>query len=128
MYKLNLQQIGHRLKQIREHINLSQVQLAEILGCRQNAISNIEQGKGASTTLLINLLNFYSDYVYIDCVFSEKFILISAKGEDEARKGHYNSFVSEIIKESHKALQEDLKETLRKHEDNLQKALDLLES
>ena len=35
---------------------------------------------------------------------------------------------SRILKESQKALQEDLKETLRKHEENLQKALDLLES
>ena len=73
MYNITLPILGTRLKQIREHIGYSQAQLAEQLNCKQNAISNLELGKGGSLKLLFQVLNFYSNYVFIDLIFSEKF-------------------------------------------------------
>ena len=72
MYNITLPILGTRLKQIREHIGYSQAQLAEQLNCKQNAISNLELGKGGSLKLLFQVLNFYSNYVFIDLIFSEK--------------------------------------------------------
>lgn len=51
MYNITLPILGTRLKQIREHIGYSQAQLAEQLNCKQNAISNLELGKGGSLKL-----------------------------------------------------------------------------
>ena len=75
MYNITLPILGTRLKQIREHIGYSQAQLAEQLNCKQNAISNLELGKGGSLKLLFQVLNFYSNYVFIDLIF--KLIIIS---------------------------------------------------
>ena len=97
MYNITLPILGTRLKQIREHIGYSQAQLAEQLNCKQNAISNLELGKGGSLKLLFQVLNFYSNYVFIDLIFSEKFYLISNTEEDEAQKANYNSVIIEII-------------------------------
>ena len=93
MYNITLPILGTRLKQIREHIGYSQAQLAEQLNCKQNAISNLELGKGGSLKLLFQVLNFYSNYVFIDLIFSEKFYLISNTEEDEAQKANYNSVI-----------------------------------
>ena len=102
MYNITLPILGTRLKQIREHIGYSQAQLAEQLNCKQNAISNLELGKGGSLKLLFQVLNFYSNYVFIDLIFSEKFYLISNTEEDEAQKANYNSVIIEIIRQSEK--------------------------
>jgi transcriptional regulator with XRE-family HTH domain len=53
MYNITLPILGTRLKQIREHIGYSQAQLAEQLNCKQNAISNLELGKGGSLKLVM---------------------------------------------------------------------------
>ena len=65
MYNITLPILGTRLKQIREHIGYSQAQLAEQLNCKQNAISNLELGKGGSLKLLFQVLNFYSIIIEI---------------------------------------------------------------
>lgn len=48
MYNITLPILGTRLKSKSEHIGYSQAQLAEQLNCKQNAISNLELGKGAA--------------------------------------------------------------------------------
>lgn len=132
MYNITFVILGNRLKQIREQLDLSQGNLAQIVDCKQNAISNLERGKGGSITLLINVLNHFSKYVYIDLIFSEKFYLISTKDHDVAKKGNFTSVVAEIIEEA--KLQhlnrmdrffEDAKEELNA---NLNKAINLISS
>ena len=113
MYNITLPILGTRLKQIREHIGYSQAQLAEQLNCKQNAISNLELGKGGSLKLLFQVLNFYSNYVFIDLIFSEKFYLISNTEEDEAQKANYNSVIIEIIDKQKKTMRM-LCQTLKK--------------
>lgn len=128
MYNITLPILGTRLKQIREHIGYSQAQLAEQLNCKQNAISNLELGKGGSLKLLFQVLNFYSNYVFIDLIFSEKFYLISNTEEDEAQKANYNSVIIEIIRQSEKNYEDAMSNAKKELETNLQKAINLLQS
>lgn len=58
MYNITLPILGTRLKQIREHIGYSQAQLAEQLNCKQNAISNLELGKGGQPKTFISSAEF----------------------------------------------------------------------
>lgn len=127
MYNITLPILGTRLKQIREHIGYSQAQLAEQLNCKQNAISNLELGKGGSLKLLFQVLNFYSNYVFIDLIFSEKFYLISNTEEDEAQKANYNSLIIEIIRQSEKNYEDAMSNAKKELEANLQKAINLLQ-
>lgn len=127
MYNITLPILGTRLKQIREHIGYSQAQLAEQLNCKQNAISNLELGKGGSLKLLFQVLNFYSNYVFIDLIFSEKFYLISNTEEDEAQKANYNSVIIEIIRKSEKNYEDAMSNAKKELETNLQKAINLLQ-
>lgn len=127
MYNITLPILGTRLKQIREHIGYSQAQLAEQLNRKQNAISNLELGKGGSLKLLFQVLNFYSNYVFIDLIFSEKFYLISNTEEDEAQKANYNSVIIEIIRQSEKNYEDAMSNAKKELETNLQKAINLLQ-
>ena len=127
MYNITLPILGTRLKQIREHIGYSQAQLAEQLNCKQNAISNLELGKGGSLKLLFQVLNFYSNYVFIDLIFSEKFYLISNTEEDEAQKANYKSVIIEIIRQSEKNYEDAMSNAKKELEANLQKAINLLQ-
>ena len=127
MYNITLPILGTRLKQIREHIGYSQAQLAEQLNCKQNAISNLELGKGGSLKLLFQVLNFYSNYVFIDLIFSEKFYLISNTEEDEAQKANYNSVIIEIIRQSEKNYEDAMSNAKKELEANLQKTINLLQ-
>lgn len=127
MYNITLPILGTRLKQIREHIGYSQAQLAEQLNYKQNAISNLELGKGGSLKLLFQVLNFYSNYVFIDLIFSEKFYLISNTEEDEAQKANYNSVIIEIIRQSEKNYEDAMSNAKKELEANLQKAINLLQ-
>lgn len=127
MYNITLPILGTRLKQIREHIGYSQAQLAEQLNCKQNAISNLELGKGGSLKLLFQVLNFYSNYVFIDLIFSEKFYLISNTEEDEAQKANYNSVIIDIIRQSEKNYEDAMSNAKKELEANLQKAINLLQ-
>lgn len=127
MYNITLPILGTRLKQIREQIGYSQAQLAEQLNCKQNAISNLELGKGGSLKLLFQVLNFYSNYVFIDLIFSEKFYLISNTEEDEAQKANYNSVIIEIIRQSEKNYEDAMSNAKKELEANLQKAINLLQ-
>ena len=127
MYNITLPILGTRLKQIREHIGYSQAQLAEQLNCKQNAISNLELVKGGSLKLLFQVLNFYSNYVFIDLIFSEKFYLISNTEEDEAQKANYNSVIIEIIRQSEKNYEDAMSNAKKELEANLQKAINLLQ-
>ena len=127
MYNITLPILCTRLKQIREHIGYSQAQLAEQLNCKQNAISNLELGKGGSLKLLFQVLNFYSNYVFIDLIFSEKFYLISNTEEDEAQKANYNSVIIEIIRQSEKNYEDAMSNAKKELEANLQKAINLLQ-
>jgi len=121
-----LQVLGLRLKQVREYLNLTQTELSQEMGCLQNAVSNLENGKGGSITFLINLLNYYSRYVYIDQIFSNKFYLISNNEVEEGKKSNLNSLITQLIlqAENNYVAKRDIIDSEFKK--NLNKAIDLL--
>lgn len=137
MYNITLAVLGQRLKMIREHLKYSQSLLADELNCKQNAISNLELGKGGSITLLLSLLKFYSEFVYIDSIFSNRFYLISNNDAEVANKSAYQSMIESIITQSETEfdnqvktaknnLNEQLQNAQHRLKENLQKAKDLL--
>lgn len=121
-----LQVLGFRLKQVREYLNLTQTELSDEIGCLQNAVSNLEKGKGGSITLLINLLYYYSKYVYIDTIFSNKFYIVSNNEVEEGKKSNLNSLITQLIlqAENNYVAKRDILDLEFKK--NLSKAIDLL--
>lgn len=126
MHNITLAILGQRLKMIREHLKYSQAQLAEKLDCKQNAISNLELGKGGSITLLLSLFRFYSNYIYIDSIFSTNFYLLSNNDAEEANKSVYQSIIASIISQAQAEFENQLKTATNNLSENLQKAKDLL--
>jgi transcriptional regulator with XRE-family HTH domain len=126
MYKTNLTELGNRLKEVRRFLGLSQNELAEKLDCNQGAISKLEVGKGSIKTF-ISLLTFYSQYIYINCIFAEKFYLISTDDKD-VLKSNIDSIVSNIIKDSVSEYEKDTIQATKKMKKSLNKAIKLLNS
>lgn len=127
MFNITLKVLGARLKQIREYLGISQIDLAEKVNCQQNSISRLEHGKGGSIVLVINLLNFFSNYVFIDMIFSENFYLVSTNANEEAKKNNLNSIVIELIKTSKKQYEKKLDSADKEFDENLLKAFNLLQ-
>lgn len=69
--------LGHRIKEVRRYFKLTQNEVAKAIGIKQITVSRFEQGKEVSGKNLIGFLDFYSKYISIDYLFSDKFDLIS---------------------------------------------------
>lgn len=127
MYNITLPILGQRLSQIREYLGYSQRQIAQELKCHQNAISNLERGKGGSLILFINLLRFYSQYIYIDLIFGDKFFLIS-NSNNGAAKDNLSSIIEKIIIDAKQKLYNNIDTAEKEFNSDLDKAIDLLKS
>ena len=70
---LSPQEIGSRLKLVRQGLQLKQQEVAELIGTSQLKISKIEQGATVTTPIFLKLLAFYSQSVSLDrfCNLSE---------------------------------------------------------
>lgn len=64
--------IGRRLKQNRERLNLTQVELAKLVGTSVTYISSVERGlsfpRGDKLVAILNVLNATADSVFCDVV------------------------------------------------------------
>lgn len=125
MHKINLKEIGNRLKEIRRYLGLSQIELAEKLNCDQVVISRLEVGKGSLKTFS-SLLSFYSQYVYINYIFAENFYLVSIDDKGSISRSNLDSIVSSIVNESITQYEKETKEATKKLKKNLGKATELL--
>lgn len=72
---MNSEQLGQRLKTVREMFGLSQLYVAEKLGVPQSYISRSENGS-MSSGLLINILEFYRQYISLDRLLNEKMSIL----------------------------------------------------
>jgi transcriptional regulator with XRE-family HTH domain len=74
--QLDYKKLGKRIKLAREKKNLTQEQLAEIVGVSNNYISNIERkySKPSLETLIkiCNALEVTPDYVLLDSIYTSK--------------------------------------------------------
>lgn len=78
---MNSEQMGQRLKKIREIFRLSQNDVADKLGVSKISIVRLEKGSVRSD-FLIKALMFYSQYISLDRLFNEKMSIIECLQEE----------------------------------------------
>lgn len=78
---MNSEQLGQRLKAVREMFNLSQLCIATKLGVSQGYISRLESGS-MSAGFLIKALEFYSQYISLDRLLNEKVSILECIQEE----------------------------------------------
>lgn len=103
--------IGQRIKEVRRYFKLTQTEVAKAIGIKQITVSRFEQGKEVSGKNLIGFLDFYSKYISIDYLFSDKFDLIS---KDNFKQITEPAAMTEVIKGNLKEEKELLKKTASK--------------
>lgn len=103
MYIISKEELGNRLKKVRLFLSITQMELKDSIGCSQVAISRMESGQGMAWELFIKTLCFYSQYIYIDSLFQEKFQIVSINGIDGEKgilKSNVNTMAKSMIKEA----------------------------
>jgi transcriptional regulator with XRE-family HTH domain len=103
MYTITKEELGNRLKKVRLFLSITQTELKDNIGCSQVAISRMESGQGMAYELFIKTLCFYSQYIYIDSLFQEKFQIVSIDnidGEKDILKSNVNTMAKGMIKDA----------------------------
>ena len=122
--KLDMKELGRRFKQIRQHLGLTQTEVANQLGTSQLMIYRTEKGESILSPLLLSTILFYSKSVSLEALFSENFDI-----EDE-RVFDKNYALNSIVKAKLDVLRDDLLTKLQDVEvafkNNLDSAIDLL--
>lgn len=116
--------LGERLMQIRETLGLTQKELADKFNKTQNTISLIENGKSASINTLLPLLCYYSQFVYLNYLFSDDFKIIKI---DDLYKNNMGGVVRGILDEGYKTYSEELTKANETLKTFLDKASDLVD-
>lgn len=80
---MNSEQLGLRLKTVREIFGLNQLYVAEKLGVPQSYISRLESGS-MSSGFLISALEFYRQYISLDRLLNEKLSIMECIQEELA--------------------------------------------
>ena len=122
--KLDMTELGRRFKQIRQHLGLTQTEVANQLGTSQLMIYRTEKGESILSPLLLSTILFYSKSVSLEALFSKNFDI-----EDE-RVFDKNYALNSIVKAKLDVLRDDILTKLQDVEvafkNNLDSAIDLL--
>ena len=122
--KLDMKELGRRFKQIRQHLGLTQTEVANQLGTSQLMIYRTEKGESILSPLLLSTILFYSKSVSLEALFSENYDI-----EDE-RVFDKNYALNSIVKAKLDVLRDDILTKLQDVEvafkNNLDSAIDLL--
>lgn len=106
-----LLEFGRRIKEVRNYMKLTQKEVAEKVGLQQMSVSRMEQGKELSGRKLMKFLDFYSQYISIDCLFADKFDLIGQENiANLFEKGSVDKIMESKLKNSIKKLDEAKKQ------------------
>ena len=110
---MNSEQLGQRLKKVREIFNLSQFDVAKEIGVTQVYISRMENGN-VKSDFLIRVLEFYSQYISLDRLLNENIsILESIQEELASPTSALMKYRAALVRE----LVNGLFETFRKEQD-----------
>lgn len=74
--EITLKLLGGRLKEMRKAMGMLQGDVAKHLDVNQNAISRIENGAGGGISVLLSLINYYSDFYMVEHILSPKFEVV----------------------------------------------------
>lgn len=122
--KLDMKELGRRFKLIRQHLGLTQTEVANQLGTSQLMIYRTEKGESILSPLLLSTILFYSKSVSLEALFSKNFDI-----EDE-RVFDKNYALNSIVKAKLDVLRDDILTKLQDVEvafkNNLDSAIDLL--
>lgn len=106
-----LLEFGRRIKEVRNYMKLTQKEVAEKVGLQQMSVSRMEQGKELSGKKLMKFLDFYSQFISIDCLFADKFDLIGQENIAHLfEKGSVDKILENKLKNSIKKLDEAKKQ------------------
>lgn len=89
--------LGERLRSLRKRLGVRQEDIAKNIGVHQNVISRLESGKGGNIENLLMLTNYFSDFFYLDKLFSEGFAVTELSNTSE--KEMIQSVVMERIRD-----------------------------
>ena len=70
---IDMKELGRRLKQIRQHLGMTQTEVGNQLGTTQLMVYRIEKGENVLSPLLLSMLCLYSQSVSMDYLFSKNF-------------------------------------------------------
>ena len=129
MYTITKEELGNRLKQIRLFLSITQMELKDTIDCSQVAISRMESGQGVAWEMFIKVLCYYSNYIYIDSLFQEKFQIIAINGEVEKEvfKSNVNAMAKQMIQNEISHYQEALSDLTKQAYDNLNNGIQILD-
>jgi transcriptional regulator with XRE-family HTH domain len=146
MYTITKEELGNRLKKVRLFLSITQTELKDNIGCSQVAISRMESGQGMAYELFIKTLCFYSQYIYIDSLFQEKFQIVSidnidgekgilksnvntmAKGMIKDAISHYQKSISDLSKEISETFNNEMQRFNEELSEKIEKSSNLLSS
>ncbi len=74
--EITLKLLGGRLREMRKALGMLQEDVAKHLDVNQNAISRIENGSGGGISILLKLLNYYSNFFIVEHILSPKFEVV----------------------------------------------------
>ena len=120
MYTITKEELGNRLKQIRLFLSITQMELKDTIDCSQVAISRMESGQGVAWEMFIKVLCYYSNYIYIDSLFQEKFQIVAINGEVEKEifKSNVNAMAMEMINNAISHYQKSLSDLTKEVSEN----------
>ncbi len=122
--KLDMKELGRRFKLIRQHLGLTQTEVANQLGTSQLMIYRIEKGESILSPLFLSTILFYSKSVSLEALFSMNFDIEDEKVFDKSYA------LNSIVKAKLDELRDDILTKLQDVEDdlknNLDSAIDLL--
>jgi transcriptional regulator with XRE-family HTH domain len=116
--KLDMKELGRRFKQIRQHLGLTQTEVANQLGTSQLMIYRTEKGESILSPLLLSTILFYSKSVSLEALFSKNFDI-----EDE-RVFDKNYALNSIVKAKLNLLREEVVNQLSLTQKEIQEQLD----
>ena len=95
---LNMQEVAHRLKNLRESVSLSQAKIAALMGATQASVNRYENGQ---TTPPLKILLWYADFfdVSMDYIFART-------EQPEGRLYEHKPKVIEAITQDNKELRQ----------------------
>ena len=115
---VDMKEIGRRFKLIRQHLGLTQTEVANQLGTSQLMIYRTEKGESILSPLLLSTILFYSKSVSLEALFSNNFDIEDEKVFDK------DYALNSIVKAKLDVLRDDILTKLHGVEDDFKKDLD----
>ena len=127
MYKATIDQIeniGERLKNIRQYLIMTQQQVSQSAGIPVITISKIEHNKIVNSDSFIKILQFYSNYISVDFLLAKDFKIADA--DQFAKSFSINTIVKAKLELLQQQIVKQLENTRNDFVQKVSASIDLL--